>query len=300
MLERVDLGVFPQWILIRGAHRSAPVLLFLHGGPGMPAMYLAHAFSRELESRFVVAHWDRLGAGKSFAPGIPPAAMSVEREISDARELCERLRERLGARKIYLVGHSYGSYLGTLLVRRHPDLFAAYVGVGQVTDPSREREAQDRFLRKKAAETGNRELAAEIDRGTVDRERWLFEFGGELHAHRSFWPLVWTGLRAPEYRLVDVANVRRGVAFTHRHMIYDAIAGSLDREVRSLDVPVYFFLGRFDRTAPSELSAEFLARLQAPFKKLVWFERSAHFPFLEEPSKFAAEMARVREETENR
>jgi pimeloyl-ACP methyl ester carboxylesterase len=83
-------------------------------------------------------------------------------------------------------------------------------------------------------------------------------------------------------------------------MIYDAIAGSLDREVRSLDVPVYFFLGRFDRTAPSELSAEFLARLQAPFKKLVWFERSAHFPFLEEPSKFAAEMVQVREETENR
>jgi pimeloyl-ACP methyl ester carboxylesterase len=266
----------------------------------MPAMYLAHAFQTELERHFVVVHWDRLGAGKSYDPSIPPDAMCVERELADARTLAERLRSRFGVAKIYLVGHSYGTYLGMLLAQRHPELFAAYVGAGQVTDPARELAAQDRFLREKAAAAGNRELLAALARGDVDRERWLFEYGAELHAHQSFWPLVGIGLRSPEYRLSDVANVKRGVDFSHRHFKYDAISVPLTEAVVSLDLPVYFFLGRYDQTAPSALAAEYLERLRAPRKRVVWFEESAHFPFLEEPAKFAAEMARVRAETEGK
>jgi hypothetical protein len=48
-LERIRLGGVDQYILIRGNDSSLPVVLFLHGGPGMPAMYLAHFFQRELE-----------------------------------------------------------------------------------------------------------------------------------------------------------------------------------------------------------------------------------------------------------
>ena len=50
-LEQVRLGQFKQWLLIRGDHRSSPILLFLHGGPGMPAMYLEHEFGHHLERR---------------------------------------------------------------------------------------------------------------------------------------------------------------------------------------------------------------------------------------------------------
>ncbi len=65
LLERIRIGGVDQYILIRGDDSSLPVLLFLHGGPGMPAMHLAHAFQRELEKKFVVVQWDRRGAGKS-------------------------------------------------------------------------------------------------------------------------------------------------------------------------------------------------------------------------------------------
>jgi hypothetical protein len=69
VLEPVRLGGVDQWILVRGRDRTKPVLLFLHGGPGMPAMFLAHAWQRALEEDFVVVHWDRRGAGKSFHAG---------------------------------------------------------------------------------------------------------------------------------------------------------------------------------------------------------------------------------------
>jgi hypothetical protein len=53
-LERIRIGDVDQYILIRGNDSLLPVLLFLHGGPGMPAMYLAHAFQHDLEKEFVV------------------------------------------------------------------------------------------------------------------------------------------------------------------------------------------------------------------------------------------------------
>lgn len=296
-LEQVQLGRFKQWILIRGAHRSSPILLFLHGGPGMPMMYLEHAFGHDLEQHFVVVVWDRLGAGKSYHPAIPASAMSVTREIADTRQLIELLCARFGKKKVYLVGHSYGSYLGMLVAARYPNLIAAYVGVGQVTDPQRAREVQDRFLRREAEASGNRKLLDELDHHKpIDREHWLFEYRAVLYHSTSWLPLLWTGLLAPEYRLTDALNVPRGVSFTHTHLKFDAIKGPLTENVRALDVPVYFFLGRHDYTAPSDLAAAYLNELEAPHKQVIWFENSAHFPFLEEPKKFAAEMLRVHDQ----
>jgi pimeloyl-ACP methyl ester carboxylesterase len=105
-LEQVTLGGAPQWILIRSVNTNNPVLLFLHGGPGVPTMYLAHDFQKELEPKFVVLQWDRRGAGKSFAAGISSQQMSVSQEINETLELIDQLRARFHQSKLYLVGFS--------------------------------------------------------------------------------------------------------------------------------------------------------------------------------------------------
>lgn len=113
-LEKHEIGGVEQWILVRGHDRSKPVVLFLHGGPGMPVMYLAHAFQRALEHDYVVVHWDRRGAGKSFDALSQMQALSVSQTLEDTYELTRILRQRFGQQRIYLVGHSWGSYLGLL------------------------------------------------------------------------------------------------------------------------------------------------------------------------------------------
>ena len=55
-LEEIDLQGVKQTILIRGQDRAKPILLFLHGGPGMPMMFLAHEFQRV--NRLDVDSWD--------------------------------------------------------------------------------------------------------------------------------------------------------------------------------------------------------------------------------------------------
>lgn len=300
-LEQVQLGNFKQWILIRGASKSSPILLFLHGGPGMPMMYLEHDFGHELEQHFIVVCWDRLGAGKSYYPEIPHQAMSVTREIEDTHQLIELLCARFGQKKVYLVGHSYGSYLGILAAARYPALIAAYIGIGQDTDPKMEYAVQDTFLCEQASATNNQKLLAQLDNHEpLNREPWLFEYHAELYHATSFWPILWAGLQAPEYKLSDAIAVTRGVSFTHKYLKYDAIDTPFTKNLRSLSVPVYFFLGRHDYTTPSSLAVSYLNSLNAPYKEVVWFDNSAHFPFWEEPAKFASEMLRVYNQTADR
>jgi proline iminopeptidase len=264
----------------------------------MPAMFLAHAVGAPLEARFVVVHWDQRGAGKSFRSDLPPDSLSVETILADAEELIERLRRRFAKQRVFLVGHSWGSYLGMILAHRRPELVQAFVGVGQTTHAQRQKEIADRFLRRQARETGRLEVLAALDDESFGaRERWLFEFGAELHGETSFLPLLLTGLRAPEYTLVDAWNVARGSSFSSTHMRYDALDGELMDSITRLEVPVYFFQGRYDYVTPTELAAEYLDRLQAPRKRLVRFDAAAHFPFFEQPQAFAREMVRVLEES---
>lgn len=294
-LEEVTLNGSRQWILIRGDNRNDPVLLVLHGGPGMPAMYLAHASTRLLEKNFVVVHWDRRDAGKSFNPNMPPDQERVSVQLADAEALVRLLHDRFGTRPILLVGHSWGAYLGMLLIKRHRDWFAAYIGMGQVTDPAKERAVTDRYIHDEAVRRGTKEALVEMQNNpNAYREKWLFKFGGELHHSTSFLPLLLTGFMAPEYTFRDALNVAKGPNYAAHYMKYDVINEPISEAVTSVDVPAFLFAGRYDDVTPSVLGVMYFKKLQAPCKKIFCFESSAHFPFYEEPERFAEAMQDVR------
>jgi pimeloyl-ACP methyl ester carboxylesterase len=297
-LMKIRLGGLDQWILIRGHDTSNPLLLFLHGGPGMPMMYLAHTFQRPIEEDFICVQWDRRGAGKSFRPSLSEGSLSVRRLLDDLYELVDILRTLFGKQKIYLAGHSFGSYLGMLAVREHPELFQAYFGIGQVVDNDRAMALQERFIRKEAEELREPRALADLDReGRDAHEKWLFKFHGELFASKSFLPFIKAGITSPEYGLFDIPKVAKGSAFSSAHLKYDVIEGPLIDNVLEVDVPVYFLMGRHDRVTPLALVEEYCEVLKAPHKQIIGFEKSAHFPFFEEPESFAFAHKAIRCET---
>ena len=65
----------------------------------------------------------------------------------------------------------------------------------------------------------------------------------------------------------------------------------LARSVPSVDVPVFFFLGRHDRHAEATLAASYFGALRAPVKRLIWFENSAHNVPFEEADLFNTAVA---------
>lgn len=244
--------------------------------------------------------WDRRGAGKSYRGVADIAHMRTSQEISDTIELIEKLQARFGARKIILAGHSYGSELGVLVAGKRPDLVRAYVGVEQVACRwKRVLALQEAWLLSQATSRRDNTLAKTIlAHRRFDHEAAVFAYGGALEHARNKTPLWLISLRAPEYSLIDVWHARKGVRFTHGHLKRDVYSGALMDAVPRIPVPVYFFEGRGDHVTPPLCAREYLKRLDAPHKEIVWFERSAHFPFLAEPEKFHQALLRVAAETE--
>lgn len=294
-IDYINIGGVEQCVLIRSENANNPILLFLHGGPGMPMMYLAHKFQRPLEKNFTVVQWDRRGAGKTYFRNKPSIeSMNVRQIIDDAFTLIDTLRNRYHQDKIILAGHSFGSYIGSIMIKERPDLFSAYISIGQVVDSKKSKIFQEAFIREQAKLNGRLEIISELNKqDKPDFESWLFEFGGELKNNTSFFPLVWSGMQAPEYTLPEVLKVAEGSSFSSSNMKYNVLTGSILNEIREYKVPVYFFVGTSDYTTPHELITKYYNFIKAPEKKIIYFKNSAHFPFFEEPEKFCSEIAKI-------
>ncbi len=307
-LEKVTLGGVDQWILIRAEDRSNPVLLWLHGGPGSPTLPLASQHDTELVKHFVVVHWDQRGAGKSYSPDIPKSTMVVDQFVSDAHELTQVLAERFDVPKIYLVAHSWGSQVGMLTVARHPDSYDAFIAVGQFVYSVAGDAAGYQFALDQAASEENEKAMEDLEaigpppwttaKQRSTNARWIDAFGGtgrQFATEDYFREMI----NSPEYTLWDLLGYVRGMLFSGSAMLangeYNRV--NLFEQVPTVDVPVYFFQGRYDYSTPGEVVERYYEALDAPQKSLVWFEQSAHFPQWEEPQKFADELSKILSET---
>ena len=130
---KIPLGGLLQKIQIRTHDAALPVLLFLHGGPGVVNRHSIMTIHADLLNTFTLVGWDQRGTGGSFW-GCKRETLTVSRLTDDAAELAEYLCKCFEKDKIFIIGGSWGSELGTYLVYRYPQRIAAYVGFGQVVD----------------------------------------------------------------------------------------------------------------------------------------------------------------------
>lgn len=301
-LERIELGGMEQWILIRGADRSKRVLLWLHGGPGGAQMPFAHRVDRELERHFIVVHWDQRGAGKSNHSGFDERTMALDRYVEDSLELIAHLRARLEIDTLVLLGHSWGTRIGMQLVDRNPELFEAYIGVGQVVHHERATEVAFAWLeetidRERAPQDWQAlmeiEIPARRHRDYRELNRLTTKYGGSLDLSSA--ELARIVLAAPEYTFRDYPRLLRGMNRGGRPLHVDGIMQNYDliETIPGVEVPVYFFAGARDFNTPLALIREYYEILDAPDKELVVFEDAAHLPFLSQNRRFVEEVVRV-------
>ncbi len=294
-LESVAIGGIRQWIYLRGHDTNNPVLLYLHGGPGAPELALARKFGLELEKHFTVVHWDQRASGKTRREGYADDSLSIERFVEDTHELIELLCTRFDTERIYLLGHSWGSVLGVLTARDHPERLHAYIGLGQVVNMVDNEEVSLRFVLDRARAENNQAAIAELSVLTppyaenpaelIVQRKWLNHYGGSMH--RGSLPEVVLDMSlSPEYSILDFAAALHGALTLATDMWPQLAPVDLPVQAPRLEVPVYFFIGRHDYNTPFALVEEYYDLLEAPSKSLIWFENSAHMPNLEEPDRF--------------
>lgn len=295
------IGGISQWINVRGMSRDNPVILFLHGGPASPSMPSLWQFQRPVEEFFTVVHYDQRGAGKTYRTVDPESigdTLHIERYVDDAIEVAEHVRERYGKEKMILAGHSWGTILGMKAALKRPDLFHAYVGMGQVINTRVNEELSFQFGLEQARLDGNEAAIAELESiapypgdQPITRERiiiarkWPQHYGG-LNAYSDARQEYYYGasLLSPEYECADRQAFFDGSMFTLDRVLEEFLQVDFT-DVREFPIPVLMFMGRHDYTTPSQPTATWLDDVDAPYKQSVWFENSAHMIPWEEPGK---------------
>jgi len=300
--ERVKIGGTEQWILIRGADINKPVLLLIHGGPGTPELGLFRYYNSELENHFVVVYWDQRGAGKSYSKKLAQEPMHISQFVDDVCELSGYLCDKFGRERIGLLGHSWGTLIGMLAVAKTPERFYGYIGAGQVADMPAGELISYRYALDMAQKAGNRKAVRQLRKigepvkgvykrklaGTNIARRWVLYYGGMVCGKKSNREFARKTFGAREYSLRDKWRYIKGFSMQskNRMVVDEFLQYDLTERVKAVETPVYFFLGRHDYTIPATVAADYFAKLKAPEKGLVWFERSGHLLPFEEPEKF--------------
>jgi pimeloyl-ACP methyl ester carboxylesterase len=295
----VNINGVPQGMFIQSKDETNPVLLFLHGGPGMPEYYLTERYPTGLENDFTVVWWDQRGAGLSYQAGIPVDSMTVEQIISDTLAVTNYLRNRFGKEKIYLMGHSGGSFFGIQAAERAPELYHAYIGMGQLTFQLKSETLAYDYMLKQYKENENTRMVRKLEAAQptltgplplsydLVRDDAMHSLGiGTTRDMKS----VITGVFLPslfsrQYTLAEKVNLWRGKILSRRLLRNQVFATDLTQQVKELNLPVYFFSGIYDYTTNYTLSKDFYDKLQAPCKGFYTFQQSAHTPIFEEPDK---------------
>ena len=126
-----------------------------------------------------------------------------------------------------------------------------------------------------------------------ERRAALLRRGGVIHGADGMWPLTLAAWTAPEYSLPDQLRARRSLDLVQTRLIEDGPALPLARDIPALTVPAYVLIGRYDYMTPSLCAERFADALQAPAKEEIWFDRSAHYPFVEEPARFRETLLKI-------
>jgi pimeloyl-ACP methyl ester carboxylesterase len=300
----VKIGGVKQGMFIRGKDLKNPVMLFVHGGPSFPEFFLVEKYPTGIEDHFTVCYWEQRGGGISFTPDVTLESMTMAQLASDAIEVTNYLRDRFNKEKIYMMAHSGGTAFAIQAVESYPQLFYAYIGMAQITRQAESEKLGYKYMFNQYLAANNSKMVDEFKKypilendsfilpffNSVLRDKAQHDLGiGTMHNMKSIikdvFLAVWT---CKAYTVKEKMNIWISkFSFLKKTGLRSEILKSdIPALVPKLEIPVYFFSGKYDLTVNKDLSKAYLEVLEAPVKGFYTFNESAHSPMFEEPRRF--------------
>ncbi|NUU79795.1 alpha/beta fold hydrolase [Paenibacillus xylanilyticus] len=295
-LGQVEINGADHEVMIRGTDRDNPILIFVHGGPGCSEIPYVRKYQEELEEHFTIVHYDQRGSGKSYHFFEDYSGLTTDVLVDDLLALTEYVTAELGQEKVSLVGHSFGTYIGTKAAAKAPDKFNAYIGIGQVADNAQSELDSLDYTIAQAKKAGHSEDAASLERLRSSIERgdehtprnMVRKYGGAARQIDENQDYIFGFLFGPEYNALDVIRYSMGIQATQEILLNEESGQHLPDIVKGLEIPTYFVMGKYDYMTSVNAARNYFAVLEAPVKDFVVFEHSAHYPQFEEKEQFAA------------
>ncbi len=300
----VSIGGVKQGMFIRSKNLDNPVLLFVHGGPGFPNYFLIEKYDPGLEDYFTVCYWEQRGGGLSYTPEVTTESMTLEQLASDAIEVTNYLRDRFRKEKIFVLAWSGGTAIALPAVAKSPELFHAYIAMGQLTRQRQSEKIAYEFMLNQFTEKNDRRSVLKLKKfnhlktesdlisfyNSATRDQLMHGLGiGTMRSMKSvfrdiFLP-VWT---CKAYTLREKYNIWKSkmMFLPTTNLKNETLTTDFPDTFPEIEIPVYFISGKYDLTVNVDLSKAYYRSLKAPLKGFYTFVNSAHGPLFEEPEKF--------------
>ncbi len=304
LLKQIEINGTGHEVMIRGVDRRNPIVIFVHGGPGCSEIPYVCKYQELLEDHFTIVHYDQRGSGKSYHFLEDYSDLSADLLVEDLLALTDDVTKELGQEKVFLIGHSFGTYIGMKAAEKAPDKFMAYVGIGQVADMGKSELDSLNYSIAQAKLAGNvkdaerlEKLRAPIENGErLTPRNMVRKYGGAARLIDDNMDYYQGFLFNPEYNLLDVIRYIKGVSLSQDILLKEVSQNNITRIIKKLDLPVYFVMGQYDYMTSVHAAKEYFDVLEAPKKEFVMFEKSAHYPQFEEKERFAEWLRSIAEE----
>lgn len=294
VLEQVEVNGSNHEIMIRGNDKNNPLIIFVHGGPGCPEIPYAHKYQDLLETKFTVVNYDQRASGKSYHFFEDYSNLSTELLVEDLLAMTDYISERFGKEKVILIGHSYGTYIGTQAAYKAPEKYDAYIGIGQMSNQVESEIEALNYSINQAQNAGNTEdvldlqgLTEKIKNGDMFLPRnYISKYGGSVRLIDNPDGDNLGILLSSEYNLLDLVRYNYGVSYSQKVLLKDILNKPLPTIVTKLDLPFYFVMGEYDYMTTSKEAKKYFDMIEANQKEFITFEQSAHYPQFEEKERF--------------
>ncbi|MEM6345052.1 MAG: alpha/beta hydrolase [Bacteroidota bacterium] len=272
----VSIGGIEQYISIKGSQAKAPLLLYLHGGPGQAASKTVQAVLSVLEQDYRVVHWDQRNSGKTLAKNIDSTTVTLARMQSDAEAVFLFLLEQFEQQKLTLLAHSWGNALGFSLAQKYPQRIAHYIAISPDVNPKKSQEVALKRLKSHFQQQNDEKAIAELSQVAIPHKS-IYEMVIQYK-----WESIYNGEKVTDEMVAQYMPFFQDWEAKWMPLYQELYARDLSKEIKALDCQVSFFLGQSDYTANSQLAAKYYKKLQAPAKSIYWFD-SGHNIFNQAP-----------------
>lgn len=299
--EFVNINGIEQYFLHYKKKEGAPVLLFLHGGPGFFEHLMAYELDKAWGDCVTQVHWDQRGSGRTWAKS-KTKPTNMKQMLSDLDAVVLYLKEKYQVEKIILLGHSWGSILGSVYAKEHPEHVMAYIGSGQVISMAEnEREGYAHAL-KAAKEAGNEKqinkLLALTSYPDVTHKNILKEVGFVHKVEMSYAKnngnanLMNIMKKSPCFGFKDLLAMLKSNK-VNEALIREALTFDLYQSGTDYAIPVFYILGEKDMTTPVSLTKAYFEKVTAPKKELKMIANAGHNVMYEKMQEYASVLKEI-------
>lgn len=294
-LRKVEMNGTEIEVMIRGADRDNPVVIFVHGGPCNSEIPYVRKYQDLLEQEFTIVHYDQRGSGKSYQFGADYSEVNVSTHVEDLIALTKYIEKYLQQEQVILIGHSFGTYIATMAVAQETELYCAYVGIGQMADTiNSELDGLQKCISaaKVAGNTGDVTYLSGLEESIAQGEsitprKYVRKYGFAARMINEDKDYLMGFIFGSEYNLLDTIRFYMASSKYQDSLIMEALANPVSDIVTELHIPVYFVMGKYDCMTSPESAEEYLNNLSGDgTRELVIFDDSAHYPQFEEKEKF--------------